>query len=72
MKLDPRTDLLRVMPGLQREHLAGLSDDQVCDLAALLDQARANQRQALHTAIEKGMRHVPLLLRGPLKRILFP
>lgn len=72
MKSDSHADLLRAMPGLQQEHLAALTDELARDLAVLLAESRENQKQALHTAIEKGMRHVPMLLRGPLKKILFP
>jgi hypothetical protein len=41
-------------------------------LGADIDAARERQRQLLDQAIEHGLRMVPALLRGPLKRILFP
>lgn len=72
MKSKARTELLRQMPGLSQKHLAPLSEEAVKDLSALFAESRSHQRQALDAAIEKSMRHVPLLLRGPLKRILFP
>lgn len=72
MKSNPRTELLRALPGLQQEHVAELTDALARDLAGLLAESRQSQKQALNEAIEKGMRHVPMLLRGPLKRILFP
>lgn len=67
-----QTALRQQLPGLAAHHLAAVPDDAAADLAALLAESRAAQHGALDAAIEKGMRHVPLLLRGPLKKILFP
>ena len=54
-----------VPPGVR-----ALPDDVVLDLATLVRDARATQRRELAAAAEGGLRHVPGLLRGPLKRVL--
>ena len=72
MKPALKAELLRELPGLQQDHLVGLTDYLGRDLVALLNESRQQQSQALNAAIEKAMHHVPMLLRGPLKKILFP
>ncbi len=40
-------------------------------LAALVAEATARQSEALDAAIDGGMRHIPRLLRGPVRSVLF-
>jgi hypothetical protein len=40
-------------------------------LAALVAEATARQSKALDDAIDGGMGHIPRLLRGPVKAVLF-
>ena len=57
---DPRLDFLAALPEAAQ---VKLGDD--------IRAARQCQQQALDAAINNGMRMVPALLRGPLKKILF-
>ncbi len=49
-----------------------LSAAEQGELLAAIRRTRRAQKNALDTAIDKGLGMAPLLLRGPLKRILFP
>lgn len=49
-------------------HLAAADADR---LARLVDDATARQSKALDAAIDGGLRHLPRLLRGPVKAVLF-
>jgi hypothetical protein len=50
---------------------ADLEPDDATRLAALLADAVTRQSRALDDAINGGMRHLPRLLRGPVKAVLF-
>ncbi len=58
-------DGAEVPPGVRE-----LPGDVLTDLAVLIDDARRMQQRELATAAEGGLRHVPGLLRGPLKKVL--
>lgn len=47
-----------------------LSVKQATLLAQGFAAARRHQEEALAAAIEEGFRHLPLLLRGPVRKIL--
>jgi hypothetical protein len=49
-----------------------LSAAEQGELLAAIRRTRRAQKNALDAAIDKGLGMAPLLLRGPLKRILFP
>ena len=49
----------------------GLSAADAERLAALIADAKDRQARALREAIDGGMGHIPRLLRGPIKALLF-
>lgn len=53
------------------DFLAALPESDQIKLGTDIKAARARQKKALDDAIENGLRMVPALLRGPLKKILF-
>jgi hypothetical protein len=62
--------------GSNRIHIspygAGVSPEQSSALAGLVEKQRQRQRAELAEAIERALEHVPRLLRGTLRRMLFP
>ncbi len=50
---------------------ADLSTAELTKLADLLAQARDQQSTALQEALEGGLRFLPRLVRGTVKRVLF-
>jgi hypothetical protein len=50
--------------------LEGLSDAQLHDLATAVREARRRQADELTEAGEKALRHVPRLLRAPVRRVM--
>jgi len=64
---------LREVLGQERrlDFLAALSEADQLKLSADIRAARAHQKKALDDAIENGLRMVPTLLRGPIKKLLF-
>lgn len=74
MATEPLLDALRAELGEEERGLNFLSALPAAAQARLaqdLHAARVRQRDALNAAINNGMRMVPALLRGPLKKILF-
>jgi hypothetical protein len=51
------------------QSLEVLSDAQLHDLAAAVRDARRRQADELTAAGEKALRHIPRLLRGPIRRV---
>lgn len=49
---------------------AELSADDATALAATVEQAAADRDALIDRAIEDSLRHIPALLRGPVKRAL--
>ncbi len=49
-----------------------LSDAQVIALADLMRSAQARQQQQLATALDHALDHLPRILRGTVRGILFP
>ena len=64
---------LREVLGTERrlDFLAALPEAAQAQLSIDIQAARAQQKLALDAAIDNGLRMVPALLRGPLKKILF-
>lgn len=64
---------LREVLGQERrlDFLAALPESDQLKLSADIKAARTRQKKSLDDAIENGLRMVPALLRGPLKKILF-
>jgi hypothetical protein len=54
------------IPGLE-----GLADDQRASLVVAVEAARERQRIALQQSIDAALEHVPRLLRGALRKVLF-
>ena len=52
--------------------LVELTPDQLAWLRDAARGARHREHAALEAAIDRAMEHVPWLLRGAVKRILFP
>lgn len=52
--------------------LDGLDDQALGQLADLIAHARTAQQTALRQALEGALRHIPAILRGTVRRMLFP
>ena len=61
---------LKQLLGPDADVLEALSDKDVARLHALVEAARAQQRQALREAQQHALRFVPALLRKPLLALL--
>ena len=53
------------------EGLEGLSKPQLEKLAAAFANAKLHQRAALQESTEAALSHVPMLLRGAVRKVLF-
>jgi len=51
--------------------IGALGDVELAVLTGALRRAREHQKQALSAATDTGLRFVPRLLRGPVKKVLF-
>lgn len=58
--------------GADAGFLAPLSEQELASLRDAIGETRRRQKQALDRAVDKGLGMAPLLLRGALKRVLFP
>lgn len=72
MAKDPLTALRRELPSADLQGLGALKPADAERLARLIDQARQQQKTQLREALQASLEHVPFLLRGPVRRILFP
>ena len=52
------------------EGLTALTDEQVSDLALAIRDARHRQAAELAAAGDQAMRHIPKLLRAPVRKVL--
>ena len=52
------------------EELGRLTDTQLSDLAGAVREARHRQAAELAAASEQALRHIPKLLRVPLRKVL--
>lgn len=68
--LDP--DLAAELRGADLSAVSSLSTHAQRQLLDAIRATRKRQQQALDAAIEQGLSMTPALLRGALKRILFP
>jgi len=62
----------KLKAGAGLEFLDEVDQDGLTLLNKSLDAAKKREHQALDQAIEGSMTMIPFLLRGPLKKILFP
>jgi hypothetical protein len=60
-------DAVRATPPAE---FAALSADDSGSLALLVERAAADRVALIDRAIEDSLRHIPALLRGPVKRAL--
>jgi hypothetical protein len=52
------------------EGLARLDAEHQRDLLAAVQEARRRQAAELEAASEQALRHIPRLLRGPIRRVM--
>jgi hypothetical protein len=65
------TTLADLLDGPPPDAIARLGPDAQLTLIALVQQARERQRSALDEAIDQGLAHLPRLLRGSVRLLLF-
>jgi hypothetical protein len=61
--------LVKELGGKTPPPLDALTPAEIGTLAELLRSARHNQQQQLNHAFEAALGHIPLLLRGPIRKI---
>ncbi|MEQ1440285.1 hypothetical protein AAG565_13075 [Fontimonas sp. SYSU GA230001] len=69
---DPYQALLAELGGDPLPGLDRLEPAELQALTAALRKARRRQQDLLAGALEGALSHVPLLLRGPVRKILVP
>jgi hypothetical protein len=62
--------LAAAIGGPPPEAFEALSGDDAVALAAIVERAAADRDALIDRAIEDSLRHLPALLRGPVKRAL--
>lgn len=70
---DSRASLAALQTALDRappDGLDGLDADQLAELAKLLTEAKRKQKADVDAALTESLSHVPLLLRGAVRKIL--
>ncbi len=60
---------LKIAPA-DLQGLDTLSAEQLQTLDRLIQDAKVRQRQSMNEAIDRGLDHVPALLRGAVKKIV--
>jgi hypothetical protein len=70
MTPDAKRELRAELGAAPPKGLDALSDEQVADLAGALRTSRERQSAALEEAMEDALRHVPRLLRGPVRKMM--
>lgn len=72
MSEQPLAALSRELGGRALPDLSPLSAADIVTLAESLRRARSNQETQLQRAFDDALGHIPLLLRGPVRKILLP
>jgi hypothetical protein len=67
---DRNDDLAAAVGAPPPAELLGLPAEQQAALAGLVEAAAARRAQLMDEAIEKSLRHLPLVLRGTVRRSL--
>lgn len=49
-----------------------LTDDEAAELLVMFEEARSQAMTDLLASLDESLRHVPRLLRAPVRAILFP
>lgn len=70
MPNDAFSALSKQLRGNAPDALRELSDQELADLSAAIADARHRQAAALSEAGDRALRHIPRLLRGPIKRVV--
>jgi hypothetical protein len=70
MTPDAKRELRAELGAAPPKGLDALSDAEVSDLAAALRSSQERQSAALAKAMEDALRHVPRLLRGPVRKMM--
>lgn len=60
------------LPLADLKALDALTPAEISRLAKLIGDARQQQRKQLREALNASLEHVPFLLRGAVRRVLFP
>lgn len=63
--------LTRALGAAPPDEIAALDAAQIQHLAEALVQARERQEELLTQAADEGLRFIPRLVRGPVKKVLF-
>ncbi|CAN5652623.1 hypothetical protein BH20ACT17_BH20ACT17_03330 [soil metagenome] len=71
MTSDPRNALEQELDGRVPDGLSTLKDDELSDLAELLQAAKQRQSQALDQGIDEALEIVPRVARGSVRKMLF-
>lgn len=64
------TTLAQAIKGAPPAEFAQLSDEDATALAGLVEHAAAERAALIDRAIEDSLRHLPALIREPVKRAL--
>jgi len=64
--------LSKELGGKSLPDLAALSPAEIESLTQSLRRARRTQQEQLLRAFESALGHIPMLLRGPVRKILLP
>jgi hypothetical protein len=67
---DAFSELQQQLGDIPPDTLARLSPEQLRDLAGAIQAARRRQAAELAAAGEKAFKHIPRLLRGPIRKLL--
>ena len=70
MNKSPLDILRRELGGEPPAAFKDLDAPSLSHLAAAMSGARARQKQQLDEALTKALEHVPMLMRGPIRKIL--
>jgi hypothetical protein len=64
------TALAEAIKSTPPAEFAGLSEEDATALAGLVEHAAADRAALIERAIDGSLRHLPPLIRGPVKRVL--
>lgn len=71
MTIDPRNALEQELDGRVPDGLSTLKDDELSELAELLQAAKQRQSEALDQGIDEALEIVPRVARGSVRKMLF-
>jgi hypothetical protein len=71
MAVDNRALLAKELGGPPPQEIAVLKADEVGLLVDALRRARHHQNEHLRQALDKALGHLPLVLRGPVRKLFY-